>query len=215
MVLGCSSKPVRLVGDGPADEVKSICERTVRWALNISSATIFNMILTRSSRSGCSRMMPATTSTPSRYSTTRRIRRMAITRLPTCELIMNIDTGAGTLVHEIVLFVRTRRISAHAPLGSTRDWGRFTNIAASAMCTSWRRQLAPARIAARDQGRNRSIVQRTDGHHRAGILRRRQRHELLASPLLVLLLKNRESSVRSIATSSSIRKMIPPATRRW
>jgi len=95
-------RPFVVVGDGPKDDVKSICEKTVRWAVDHLKRDYFsrdpNEIITvwlfkddASYRKYAKQVFNDEPDTPyGYYSAAHRA------------LIMNIDTGTGTLVHEIV-----------------------------------------------------------------------------------------------------------------
>ena len=95
-------RPFVVVGDGPANEVQAICERTVRWAVTKLKADYFQRdpreIITiwlfkddDSYRKYTKSVFNDTPTTPyGYYSAAHRA------------LIMNIGTGTGTLVHEIV-----------------------------------------------------------------------------------------------------------------
>jgi hypothetical protein len=101
-------RPFVVVGDGAADEVQAMCERTVRWAVTKLKREYFtrdpNEIITiwlfkddESYRIYTNSIFGDTPTTPyGYYSAAHRA------------LIMNIGTGTGTLVHEIVHpYVRT------------------------------------------------------------------------------------------------------------
>jgi hypothetical protein len=95
-------RPFVVVGDGPPDEVRSISERTVRWAVKLLKQDYFrhdpDEIVTiwlfkddASYRRNTKRIFNDEPTTPyGYYSSAHRA------------LIMNIATGGGTLVHEIV-----------------------------------------------------------------------------------------------------------------
>jgi hypothetical protein len=95
-------RPFVVVGDGPREEVKAICEKTVRWAVDRLKRDFFRRdpdeIITiwlfeddASYRANTKAIFNDELSTPyGYYSSAHRA------------LIMNIATGTGTLVHEIV-----------------------------------------------------------------------------------------------------------------
>ena len=94
-------RPFVVVGDGPAEDVQAICRGTVRWTVDKLKRDYFAATRTRSSQFGCSKTTPATGSTRNQCSMIRRRRLTDIIPRPTAP-IMNIETGTGTLVHEIV-----------------------------------------------------------------------------------------------------------------
>jgi hypothetical protein len=77
-------------------------------------------------------------------------------------LIMNIDTGGGTLVHEIVHPFIEANFPA-CPPGSTKASAHSTNSVATRTATSTVYELAAARFAASDSTQESPVVCRADG----------------------------------------------------
>ena len=120
------ARPFIVLGDEPADVVQMRAEKTVKWAVDKLKQDYFtrdpdeliDVWLFKddaSYRTNALRLFGDTPTTPFGYYSARHH-----------ALVMNISTGGGTLVHEIVHpFMRAN--SRNAPRGSTKGWHRSTS----------------------------------------------------------------------------------------
>jgi len=94
-------RPFVVVANEPPVEVRRHATGTVQWAVDHLKQEYSRRIRAQSWRSGYSKTQPATTSTRRRSSATcgHAVRYFSHEHKA---LIMNIDTGTGTLVHEMV-----------------------------------------------------------------------------------------------------------------